>query len=294
MHSETNYSSKVEFPGMEAPDREGPPRKCFKRLADALEDARQGADKIEIEWRVLDFLYGRTRWKSVTRADWEQQVRIATAFDENLRRFGSARLLKEIADQVGVSLKAAVAPERTLAPALVITYHGSFSVTLRRLFRNFFPDGVAIAANGVYAAGDGAFALFAAREALLAEKPAFMAPDGRYGREAGTVSVLGAQLPLTDGAPFLAHATGCKVEWLALSWTGRGFAIEALAGPQRVAGEAFRDYRERFYHFYAARLEEAFTGNPANLPLTANWRLMFDAMLAGKVYRFRRPTRQIA
>src|SRR6185437_16111150 len=231
------------------------------------------------------------RRTSLSQAEWERHVRVATAFDENLTRFGSAPLLKQIADQLAVPPRDALAAELTFAPTLALTYHGGYSVLLRRLFGRFHPDGVAIGAVGKYAARDGAFALFAAREALLEAKPALVAPDGRFGKEALAISVLGAQVPVTDGAPFLAHATGCNVVWLALIWKTHGFTVEAIAGPRRDAGEPFADYRGRLYQFYADRLEQAFTGDPLNLPLTKNWKFIFSAMLDGKVHRFRRPTR---
>ncbi len=294
MHSESNNPCHADSPVDEAPDRDQPKHKRFVDVADALEDAKRRANEIEIGQPILDLLYGKTRWISLARAEWERQVRVATAFDENLTRFGCPRLLKQIANQVATPFRAAVAPDLTSAPTLAITYHGGFSVSLRRLFGHFFPEGVVIAINGRHPARNGAFALFAGREALLAAKPVFMAPDGRFGKETATVSVLGAQLPLTDGAPFLAHVTGCRVIWFALRWTDHGFAVEARAGPPRQTEQPFREYRERFYQFYAARLEEALTGDPASLPLTVNWKIIFGAMLDGKVYRARRPTRQIA
>jgi hypothetical protein len=291
MHSETNYSSKVEFPAMEAPDREEPRRRHFADLAGALDDAQQRANEIEISQPILDFLYRKTRWKSLARTEWERQVRVATVFDENLTRFGSTPLLKRIANQIAVPLKSTVAADLISAPTLAITYHGGYSVPVRRLFAYLFPESVVIGANGRYAARDGAFALFAAREALLEAKAVLIAPDGRFGKAAATISVLGAHLPVTDGAPFLAHATGCNVIWIALIWTDHRFTIETIAGPRRVAGEPFADYRGRFYRFYADRLEQAFTGDPANLPLTKNWEFIFSAMLAGKIHRFRHRTR---
>jgi hypothetical protein len=291
MHSESNHPYRAESPVDKASHWDEPRRRHFTDLAAALADAQQRANEIEISQPILDFLYGKTRWRSLKRTEWERQVRVATAFDENLTRFGSAPLLKRIANQIAVPLKANVVPELTSAPTLAIAYHGGFSVTIRRLFAYSFPDSVIIGANGRYAAREGAFALFAAREALLEAKSVLMAPDGRFGKEAATISVLGAQLPVTDGAPFLGHATGCNVMWIALTWTGHGFTIEVVAGPRRVAGEPFADYRLRFYRFYADQLEQAFTGDPANLPLTKNWEFIFSAMLAGKIHRFRHRTR---
>jgi hypothetical protein len=291
MNSESSRPHQVESPAEETPDRDEPRRKHFTNLAAAFDDAQQRVSEIEIRRAILDFLYGKTRCKSLARVEWERQVCVATAFDENLTRFGSGRLLKQIANQLAVSLRSAAASELAFAAVLAITYHGGFSVMLRRSFGHLFPGSVVIGANSRYAARDGAFALFAAREALLEGKSVLTAPDGRFGKETATVSVLGAKLLVTDGAPFLAHATGCNVMWFAPLWNGHSFAIEALPGPQRRTGEAFAEYRKRFYQFYVDRLEHAFTGDPANMPLTINWKFIFNAMLAGKVHRFRRPTR---
>jgi hypothetical protein len=292
MHSESNQPLNRLESAMEEP-RGGDQgeQKRFLSVADAFEDAKQLASAIPIAEPVLAFLFAKTRCCAMSLAHWEQQVRLATAFDVNMTRFGSTALIKDIEKQIDRTVKAGVIRELTAAPTLAIGFHGGYSVPRRKLFARLLPQGVVLGASGKYAAHDGAFALFAAREALLENRPVLMAPDGRFGKESGTIAVLGAHLPVTDGAPFLAHATGCKVKWFALTWSGIGFTLQTIPGPQRQDGERFSDYRRRFYDFYAERLEEAFTGDPMNLPLIQNWRLTFGAMLAGKVYKSRRPTR---
>ena len=266
-------------------------RTRFLTLSDALQEARARAADVALKSQLMDFLYSKTRYSSISRGDWEEQVRIATALDENITRRGSAALLREIGQSIDRAIKAKIKRQLTSAPTVAVCYHGGFSVPRRKLFARMFPEGVVIAASGKHAAHDGAFALFAAREAVLDRRPALMSPDGRFGREAGTINVLGAQLPVTEGAPFLAHTTNAAVVWFALLRKENGFTLEVSPGPQPDKGERFSDFRDRFYRFYVDRLEEAFTGDPSNLPLSVNWKLTFGAMLAGKVYRQRRPTR---
>lgn len=263
----------------------------FLTLSDALLDARVRAADIPLKSQLMDFLYAKTRCSSISRPDWEEQVRVATALDENLTRHGTAALLKELGRSIDHAGKIAIKQQLTSEPTLAVCYHGGFSVPRRKLFARMFPEGVVIGATGKHAAHDGAYALFAAREALLAQKPALMSPDGRFGREAGTVSVLGAELPVTEGAPFLAHTTNAAVVWFALIRKEGGFTLDVSPGPRPDKGERFPDFRDRFYRFYVDRLEDAFTGDPSNMPLSVNWKLTFGAMLAGKVYRQRRPTR---
>jgi len=264
-------------------------RKRFVTVADALEDARKRANEIsDPPRRVLDVLYANTRCTSMFRGEWEREVRIATALDKNLTHFGSVPLLRQVGKQIGEAARVAVVQQLTSAPTLVLGYHGGFGFTRRKLFARLFPEAVVIGATGKYAANDGAFALFAAREALLEGGLVLIAPDGRFGKESGTITVLGAQLPVTDGAPFLAYATNCNVAWFALIRTGDGFTLETVAGPRREHGETFADFRERFYRFYADRLEASLTTDPYNLPVSKNWKWTLTAMLEGKVYRVRR------
>jgi hypothetical protein len=268
-----------------------PARKRFRTVPGALDDARTRADTVAIPASILDFLYSHTRHPCTSRFQWERDVRVATALDENFMRFGCMPLFKDIGRRVGNAAREALVRELKSAGTLVLGFHGGFGYARRRLFARLFPESIIIGATGKHTATDGAHALFAAREALLQDGLVLIAPDGRFGKESGTISVLGAQLPVTDGAPFLAHTTRCRVAWLALIRTEDKFALETMPAPRAEEGERFAGYKERLYRFYADRLEEAFTGDPANLPLTANWKLTFNAMLAGKVYRFRRPTR---
>ncbi|HEX3653032.1 MAG TPA: hypothetical protein VHU18_09445 [Rhizomicrobium sp.] len=272
--------------------KSGRDRKRFTALSEALDDARRRAQAIVLPEPLLDFLYSRTRCRSMSRSEWEREIRVATALDENFTRFCSMPLVKDVGRSVDKESRKAVVRELQSAGNLVLGFHGGFGYMRRRLFGRMFPQGIIIGATTRHSAADGAHALFAAREALLSGGAALIAPDGRFGKESGLISILGAQLPITDGAPFLAHSTGCSVIWLALVRIGDTFTFKTTSAPRREEGESFSSYRERFYRFYGDQLEEAFTGDPANLPLILNWKLTFNAMLAGKVYRVRRPTRQ--
>lgn len=52
---------------------------------------------------------------------------------------------------------------------------------------------------------------------------------------------------------------------------GAGVAPNILIGPTREEGEGYRDFSERWFKFYAERLEETLTGDPRNISLRPFW-----------------------
>jgi hypothetical protein len=265
-------------------------KKRLHSLAEVLEHAERLAPRLAFTQLVLDLLYANRRCSSISHAEWEQDVRLATAMDDCFRRL---RPLENTIDQIADFETRSAAIQNLTSPraALALCYHGGFPYFRMRLFGHLFPQSVSIASTGKHAAHDGAFALFAAREALLKGLPVLIAPDGRFGKETGSITVLGAKRAITDGAPFLAYSTGCSTAWFDVVRTGRGFAIDIVPGPCREDHESFGHFRDRFYKFYAERIESCLTGDPRNLAINESWGRTFEMMLAGAVDGYRRGRR---
>lgn len=260
--------------------------------AGLFESARKQVHLVKISTPVLEHVYGNTCFPSIPFSEWKREVTLALAIEQALRRFAAGRRLEFVKSLIDEQTKAAVVRQlRSKRGALVIGYHGGFPVLRLLAFRGLFPRGVILASNGRYAAADGAFALFAAREALLARRPVLMAPDGRFGKATVTITVLGAQLAMADGAPFLAYTTRCDTVWLSVVRTDNGFTLKTTDGPQAEEAEAFADFRDRFFRFFVDQAELSLRGDPRNQPIGRNWIETFEAMLAGRVDAFRRPSR---
>lgn len=227
----------------------------------------------------------------MSREAWTTELRLATAINTRLRSVVGRLSPAEASTLVVEKISATTLRRLTTTPGtLALAYHGGFPLLRRAVFQHLFEKGIVITARDEYAAKDGAYVLFAAREAILGGHPVLIAPDGGYGKESGVIHVLGAKRIVADGAPFLAYVTACPVVWLTLRRTPKRFALEVVDGPQVEPDESFSAYRERFYAFYAARLEEAFTDDPRNIAMLPLWTKTFEAMLKGTIQRKENPS----
>lgn len=262
--------------------------RTFASGAELFSVARAATANVRLPRRLLNHLYEHSRCKGMPREAWEREIQFAVALQQTLKPFldGPWKIVEEVIDQDAV---AAVQQSMATSPAtLAIGFHGGFPRLRRKLFEKLFRDSVVIGRVGPHGATDGAHALFAAREAILASKPVLMAPDGLYGKESGTITVLGARRAVTDGAPFLAHSTNGRVAWFAVACTGERFAPTLVEGPRAEPGESFKAYRERFFRFFADQIEAVFTGDPRNIDVQRFWQATFEAMFTGRPDRKRR------
>ena len=114
-------------------------------------------------------------------------------------------------------------------------------------------------------------AVFAALKGLLTGQNVFLAPDGPFGRSTGSISVLGAQCTVADGAAFLAFEAKARVACIRFAFDGRCFSPVLESGPRREGGETFDEYRGRLYSFYQDQITLALTGVPSDLALSKGW-----------------------
>jgi hypothetical protein len=238
---------------------------------------------VDLDDGVLKHLYSHSRYDAMAYEEWKRQVVRAAATDLALRKMLRRKPDAALADLVDPVARADIV-QRLSSPSgmLVLAFHGGFSLLVRRLFTHLMNDSLSIAAGGQHQASRGAYVLLAAHRALRAGKTVGLAPDGRWGKQTGTIPVLGAHRSVSDGGPFLAHATRCDTAWFALRRSDGGFVPDIVAGPRHDGGETFAAFRERFFRFYAERIEAAFTGEPRSLSLTSSWAETFSAMLTGR------------
>jgi hypothetical protein len=237
-----------------------------------IEAAKARLGEVEIDRGVLDYLYGRSRYQEMEASAWREDVRLATAVESVLadERF-IPRLVKRLVDMsVREKLRAHVAPGEA---AIILIFHGGFTSMTRPLLRLLLDDKLEMRAKGTEfgVRDDPATALFAARARLLDGKPLVIGADGEHGKMTGSIDVLGAQCPVADGPPFLAHLTGCSTLWFAAVRSEDGFAHQIIQGPRREDGEPFVEFRSRFYEFYARCLTDWFSGDPRNLAMRQRW-----------------------
>jgi hypothetical protein len=215
---------------------------------------------------------------------WREEVRLATAIERVLaeERF-TPKLVKRLVDMsVRARLRAHVAPG---AASLILIFHGGFTSMTRPLLRLLLDDKLEMRAKGTEfgVRDDPATALFAARARLLDGKPVVIGADGEHGKMTGSIDVLGAECPVADGPPFLAHLTGCSTLWFAAVRSENGFAHQIAPGPRRKDGESFVQYRSRFYDFYGRCLTDWFNGDPRNLALRQRWIKKFSSARKGRL-----------
>lgn len=239
--------------------------------AEKVADAR-GSDP------VIDYLHAQASAASAPREAWVRQALVASSIEFLLEDFFTVRSpwrLREMFDPE--SAAPAAQAMRSPRGLLALTFHGGFAALSRHFFAGYVDDGLVVddkARPKFHSVGadDPGAALFAALRALQEGRSVCLAPDGRGGRPAGRIRVLGASCPVADGAAFLAYETGCDTAWYAIGRDGRMFFPVVEAGPSRAPGETFQEFRARLMAFYSGKIEAHFTSDPQNLTLLKDWR----------------------
>jgi lauroyl/myristoyl acyltransferase len=250
-----------------------------------LENAQKVADARGSD-PVIDYLHAHARPASAPGEAWIRQALVASSIEFLLEDFFAAKSpwrLREMFDPESgpQAAQAMRSPRGTLA----LTFHGGFAALSRHFFASYVDGGLVVDEkarpkfNSVGADDPGA-ALFAALRALQQGRPVCLAPDGRGGRPARRIRVLGASCPVTDGAAFLAYETGCDTVWYVIGRDGRTFSPVVEAGPSRAPGETFEEFRARLMAFYSGKIEAHFAGPPQNLTLLKVWRQRFSQAMS--------------
>lgn len=239
--------------------------------ADLSAMAETVAARMLLPASTVDQFHPRTRFP-MERSAWERETKAAHAFDT-------------IADDCRPSLSRpdidgayfdndAVQRLRTAdhaaTGAIYLATHTGFMWTSRLLFELMFDNGVQIQAertankNALGVRGDGKAALFAAYRHLQEQRPLYIAVDGAMGATE-EVEILGKTVSIGLGAAFLAFETKAALLWYTLERTANGLSPVVRRGPERLAGERYPAFKDRFLAYVAECLEDTFTGHPKDL-----------------------------
>jgi hypothetical protein len=254
------------------------------QTADAL------AERIRVPKILLDKLHTHTRFQGVPRDEWDRQVRTAFAIDHVTKDFVAMSggnvghwlgqeqgALAQMRDQVDQRLSSL---DRSKG-VLLATFHGGFSRLTLALFQQLFPNGMTVLGGAARAkSGDDRFirvvgneraALFQALRAVQDGKALWIGPDAPFGSPKQSIEVLGVNVPVADGGPFVAYETKCPTVWMSLVRSGKGFSVTTELGPVREAGEKYSAFKGRWFAFYGRCIENFLTGDPCNLSLRPHW-----------------------
>lgn len=164
---------------------------------------------------------------------------------------------------------------------LLVTLHGAHTYFAIECFKRIVRDGIVMTRAGTsssnrigvdsgrHAAG------FRAFKALREGKVLLMAADVPA-RQSVTVSVMGLPIDLADGAPMIAYEARCGTVFYTMIRDGDRFVPRFETGPVPDRTEAFPQFRERWFAFYAAQVEQIFRGDPGSITLAHFWPLRFQ------------------
>jgi hypothetical protein len=118
-------------------------------------------------------------------------------------------------------------------------------------------------------------ALYLGLKAIEDGRPILIAADARVGKYKSAIKVLNVDVPMADGAPFIAYETHCDTIWLSVERFEQKFIPIFVPGPVRRPGETFDSFRERWFSFYSDQVNRILTGDPYSLALRAQWARLF-------------------
>jgi hypothetical protein len=96
------------------------------------------------------------------------------------------------------------------------------------------------------------------------------------------LQVLGEELRISQGAPFVAYETGCKTFWISVRRSGERFIPAVEAGPARLDQETYGAFKARWLEFYGNCVDGLLRGDPDNLALRPQWVRWLDGSLDRK------------
>lgn len=165
---------------------------------------------------------------------------------------------------------------------LVTGFHGGFVNLTSNVFFMGTKNGLMmarIAGPNLISNQDPKAALFQGVRSILDGQSIFVAADARAGKYKSTIRILDVDVPVADGAPFIAYETNCETVWLGVERSRHGFTPVFAQGPSRREGERFVAFRERWLSFYAYQIHRVLTGDPRNLTLRMQWATLFSKRL---------------
>ena len=161
---------------------------------------------------------------------------------------------------------------------MLCTFHGSHFGLLKIMYERWMADHFVIKQsnkenrpNVIVTGKTKDTAAFAAIKALMKNRALLIAADGPPGGQASEVAVFDAVARFADGTPRIAYEAGARTSWLTVLRDGEHFKPVIEFGPRRKGKESFEDFRGRWLTFFAARIEDLLSGDPANLALRHQW-----------------------
>jgi hypothetical protein len=256
------------------------------RLEETVPLATQLSPNLSLPATLRDRLYQNTRFTGFGREEWEKRLRTAFCVDHittdsPLLHFHFAG--ENSSGRDGGSLDALIDLDAAEAffsqfkssqGILFVFVHGGFTRIVISAFRRIKrDDGVVVrrrapGPNLIATSSDSRTALFQVMRAIQDGKSVLVAPDAQIGTMGSSMRILGSEVPMADGTPFVAYESGCETVWISMQCTGKRFRPNLVPGPARGDGEGFKSFKRRWLDFYAEQLEELLTGDPINLSLT--------------------------
>ena len=255
-----------------------------------FENARRISTSLRPSGALLDHLFANSVCTRMNRAEWENEFLTSMAVDLLLRDFFRPVPLMKLGQYLDHAAAAETFAQLSSARGMVlVAFHGSFVVLVRKLFEQV-NGGFMVQTGGQDAPSpqsDSRGVLFVAMRALQEGRHVYLAPDGPYGSRNYSVGVFGIQRKVGEGAPFLAFHTGCETGWWSVARCDERFSPIVEPGPRRQEGENYDRFRDRFFRFYASKIEAVLTGDPQNLALSEGWISRLERMIAVKARRSR-------
>lgn len=256
------------------------------RLEETVPLATRLSSNLDLTQALRDRLYQNTRCIEFGREEWERRLRTAFCVDHIttdsgflIPRFTRTNISRDDDRSLDVLIdldaaKASFSQFKSPNGILFVFLHGGFAPLVISAFRRIEQSGVVVGRgakgrapkpNFIGTDTDPRTALFQMMRAIQDGKSVLVAPDAQIGTMVSSIQVLGRDVPMADGTPFVAYESGCETVWISMQRAGDRFTPNLVPGPVRSEGEGFNPFKRRWLDFYAEQVEGLLRGDPINL-----------------------------
>jgi len=152
---------------------------------------------------------------------------------------------------------------------LLATFHGGYHALAFSCFAQFCRRGTVMqrgqSPNQISVTASRDTAAFQAIKVLQKSGILLMAADAFAKTQFSKVHLLGLDVKLADGAPMIAYESRCSTGFYTLLRDGDRFIPVINEGPSAQPGEKFRDFKDRWWNFYVAEVENTYRQAPCNI-----------------------------